>query len=39
MRCLGCIDILQYLSVICGCMIPLVLLMKRPPKGTQAVVH
>src|SRR5713101_6866741 len=36
---LSYIDILQYLSIICGCMIPLVLLMKRPPKGTQAAVH
>jgi DHA2 family multidrug resistance protein len=32
---LSYIDILQSLSIICGCMIPLVLLMKRPPKGTQ----
>jgi DHA2 family multidrug resistance protein len=36
---LSYIDILQALSVFCGCMIPLVLLMKRPPKGTQAAVH
>ena len=36
---LSYIDILQSLSVICACMIPLVLLMKRPPKGTQAAVH
>jgi DHA2 family multidrug resistance protein len=36
---LSYIDILEYLSIICGCMIPLVLLMKRPPKGTQAAVH
>jgi DHA2 family multidrug resistance protein len=36
---LSYIDILQYLSIICGCMIPLVFLMKRPPKGTQAAVH
>jgi MFS transporter, DHA2 family, multidrug resistance protein len=36
---LSYIDILQYLSIICGCMVPLVFLMKRPPKGTQAAVH
>ncbi len=36
---LSYIDILQYLSIICGCMIPLVLLMKRPPKGMQAAAH
>jgi DHA2 family multidrug resistance protein len=36
---LSYIDILQSLSIFCGCMIPLVLLMKRPPKGTQAAVH
>jgi DHA2 family multidrug resistance protein len=32
---LSYIDILQSLSFICAVMIPLVLLMKRPPKGTQ----
>jgi DHA2 family multidrug resistance protein len=36
---LSYIDILQSLSIICACMIPLVLLMRRPPKGTQAAVH
>ena len=36
---LSYIDILQSLSLFCACMIPLVLLMKRPPKGTKAAVH
>jgi len=36
---LSYIDILQALSIFCGCMIPLVLLMTRPPRGTQAAVH
>ena len=36
---LSYIDILHYLSIICGGMIPLVFLTKRPPKGTQAAVH
>ena len=36
---LSYIDILQSLSMFCACMIPLVLLMKRPPKGTKAAVH
>jgi DHA2 family multidrug resistance protein len=36
---LSYIDILQSISIFCACMIPLVLLMKRPPKGTKAAVH
>jgi len=36
---LSYIDILQSLSIFCACMIPLVFLMKRPPKGTKAAVH
>jgi hypothetical protein len=36
---LSYIDILQSLSLLCGCMIPSVLLLKRPPKETQAAVH
>jgi DHA2 family multidrug resistance protein len=36
---LSYIDILQSLSIFCACMIPLVFLMKRPPKGTEAAVH
>ncbi len=33
------LDVLAMLSVFCGCMIPLVFLMKKPPKGTKAAVH
>jgi hypothetical protein len=31
---LSYIDVLQTLATFCACMVPLVLLMKRPPKGT-----
>jgi DHA2 family multidrug resistance protein len=36
---LSYIDALQTLAIFCACMVPLVLLMKRPPKGTKAAVH
>jgi DHA2 family multidrug resistance protein len=36
---LSYIDILQMLSIFCACMIPLVLLLKKAPKGTEAAVH
>jgi DHA2 family multidrug resistance protein len=36
---LSYIDVLQALSLICACMIPLALLMKKPPKGMQAAAH
>ena len=36
---LSYIDIIRMLSIFCGCMIPLVFLMNKPPKGTEAAVH
>jgi DHA2 family multidrug resistance protein len=36
---LSYIDILQSLAIFCACMIPLALLMKKPPKGMQAAAH
>jgi MFS transporter, DHA2 family, multidrug resistance protein len=36
---LSYIDVLQMLSLICAVMIPLALLMKKPPKGMQASAH
>ena len=36
---LSYIDILQMLSVFCACMIPLVFLLKKAPKGMEAAVH
>jgi MFS transporter, DHA2 family, multidrug resistance protein len=36
---LSYLDILQSLSIFCACMIPLALLMKKPPKGMQAAAH
>ena len=36
---LSYIDVLQTLAIFCACMVPLVLLMKLPPKGTTAAVH
>ena len=36
---LSYIDILAMLGIFCACMIPLVFLMKKPPKGTQVAVH
>jgi hypothetical protein len=36
---LSYIDALQTLAIFCACMVPLVLLMKHPPKGTTAAVH
>jgi MFS transporter, DHA2 family, multidrug resistance protein len=34
---LSYIDILQSLSIICACMVPLVFLLKKPPRGAAAV--
>ena len=36
---LSYLDVLAMLSIFCACMIPLVFLMNKPPKGTQAAVH
>jgi DHA2 family multidrug resistance protein len=36
---LSYIDILQSLAIFCACMIPLALLMKKPPTGMKAAVH
>ncbi len=36
---LSYIDVLQALSLICAVMIPLALLMKKPPKGMQGAAH
>ena len=36
---LSYLDVLQSLSIFCACMIPLALLMKKPPKGLQASAH
>jgi MFS transporter, DHA2 family, multidrug resistance protein len=36
---LSYIDILQALALICACMVPLVLLMKKPPKGMRGSAH
>lgn len=36
---LSYLDVLQMLSIFCACMVPLVLLMKKPPKGTKAAAH
>ena len=36
---LSYIDILQMLAIFCGCMVPLVFLLKKAPKGTEAAVH
>jgi MFS transporter, DHA2 family, multidrug resistance protein len=36
---LSYIDILQSLSILCACMIPLVFLLKNPPRGAAAAVH
>jgi MFS transporter, DHA2 family, multidrug resistance protein len=36
---LSYIDVLQTFAIFCACMVPLVLLMKRPPKGATAAVH
>ena len=36
---LSYIDVLQTLAIFCARMVPLVLLMKGPPKGTTAAVH
>ena len=36
---LSYLDVLQMLSLICAVMIPLALLMKKPPKGMQASAH
>ncbi len=36
---LSYLDVLRYLAIFAACMIPLVLLMKRPPKGMKAAAH
>jgi len=36
---LSYIDILQSLSIICACMVPLVFLLRKPPRGASAAVH
>lgn len=36
---LSYLDVLQILAVFAACMIPLALLMKKPPKGTHAAAH
>jgi DHA2 family multidrug resistance protein len=36
---LSYIDILESLSIICACMVPLVFLLKKPPRGTTAAAH
>jgi MFS transporter, DHA2 family, multidrug resistance protein len=36
---LSYIDILQTLCILCACMVPLVFLMKRQPKGMKAAAH
>ena len=38
-RILSYIDVLQTLATFCACIVPVVLLIKRPPKGTTAAVH
>jgi len=36
---LSYIDVIESLAIFCACMIPLVFLMKRQPKGSEAAVH
>jgi DHA2 family multidrug resistance protein len=36
---LSYLDVLQILAIFAACMIPLALLMKKPPKGTHAAAH
>jgi len=36
---LSYIDILPSLCILCACLVPVVFLMERPPKGTKAAVH
>lgn len=36
---LSYLDVIESLAIFCGCMIPLVFLMKRQPKGSSAAVH
>ena len=36
---LSYIDVIQSLAIFCACMVPLVFLMKRQPKGSTAAVH
>jgi MFS transporter, DHA2 family, multidrug resistance protein len=36
---LSYIDVLRALSLFCACMVPLVLLMRKPPKGMRAAAH
>jgi MFS transporter, DHA2 family, multidrug resistance protein len=36
---LSYIDVLEFLAIMCACMVPLVFLLKKPPRGTTAAVH
>jgi MFS transporter, DHA2 family, multidrug resistance protein len=36
---LSYIDVLSMLAVFCACMIPMALLMQKPPRGMQAPAH
>jgi DHA2 family multidrug resistance protein len=36
---LSYIDIVQSLAIFCACMVPLAVLMKKPPKGMHAAAH
>jgi len=33
---LGYIDVIQYMTIFCACMIPLLVFIPRPPKNVQA---
>jgi DHA2 family multidrug resistance protein len=33
------IDVIESLAIFCACMVPLVFLMKRQPKGSKGAVH
>ena len=36
---LSYIDVLSSLAVFCACMVPMALLMQKPPKGMEASAH
>jgi MFS transporter, DHA2 family, multidrug resistance protein len=36
---LSYIDVLEFLAIICACMVPLVFLLKKPPRGAPSAVH
>jgi MFS transporter, DHA2 family, multidrug resistance protein len=36
---LSYIDVLEFLAIICACMVPLVFLLKKPPRGAAPAVH